>query len=334
MPVLNEESYLEAAVNTILSQNYSGAQEIVLALGPSSDNTRGVAERLHQQDTRIRLIDNPQRDIPIGLNLAIASSTHDIIIRVDAHSELSDGYTQLGVEILRETGAVNLGGVMHALGTSPTQQAIAAAYNSPFGLGGGTYHGEGAAGAAESAYLGIFRREAFDTVGGYDETLRRGEDWELNLRLRQAGGLVWFDPRLQVTYWPRTKLSDLARQFFATGAWRSVLVRRYPRAHPWRFFAPGSLVVLLCLGVGVALLRAFQFHAAPWLDALMLVPVLYAGGLVIAALSLQGVRGFRARALGCATLATMHITWGAGFVYGLVMGAKSIVDRSRISLNK
>ncbi|NLA65612.1 MAG: glycosyltransferase, partial [Leucobacter sp.] len=166
MPVLNEREHLEVAVRTILAQEYAGEKEIVLARGPSSDGTNEIAERLAAEDHRVRLVANPEREIPIGLNLAIAHSSHPVVIRVDAHSELTPDYTTRGIAALRREGAANVGGVMRAAGRTPTQCAIAAAYNSPFGLGGGAYHADGVAGPAESAYLGIFRREAIAAVQG------------------------------------------------------------------------------------------------------------------------------------------------------------------------
>ncbi|MEB4613378.1 glycosyltransferase family 2 protein, partial [Leucobacter sp. M11] len=239
MPVLNEEANLADAVRTILAQDYPGEQEIVLALGPSTDGTDRIARALAEADPRVTLVANPERDIPIGLNLAIARSKHPVVVRVDAHSELTPDYTRRGVAALGRPGVANVGGVMRARGRTPWQRAIARGYNSPFGLGGGAYHGDGEPGPAESAYLGVFRRAAIDEVGGFDPEIRRGEDWELNLRIRRAGHTVWFEPALGVTYWPRQTLSQLSRQFFATGVWRAVLVRRYGGANPWRFFVPG-----------------------------------------------------------------------------------------------
>ncbi len=129
------------------------------------------------------------------------------------------------------------------MGGRPFQRAVARAYNSPVGLGGGAYHGGAEEGEAESAYLGVLRRAVLDEVGLFDETIRRGEDWELNLRIRRAGYRVWFDPSLSVTYWPRESWTRLIRQFSATGRWRGELVRRYGRGNSLRFFAPPALVV-------------------------------------------------------------------------------------------
>lgn len=329
MPILNEELYLRDSVMTVLAQQYEGEKEVILALGPSSDRTNHIAAELAAHDPRIRTVENKQRDIPIGLNLAIAASTHEIIIRVDAHSELTPDYTSNSINSLRAHAAANVGGVMKAEGKTSAQRAIAAAYNSPFGLGGGTYHGDAVAGPAESAYLGVFRKEAIHAVGGFDESIRRGEDWELNLRIRRAHGVVWFDPKLKVTYWPRATFSDLAKQFFATGAWRAVLVRKYPSETPWRFFAPPTLVLVLVVNTLLFIMSVMRVFPL-WWPILTIAPVAYLIGLAYASSTLRGVRGFRERLYGFASLATMHLCWGTGFLTGLLRGAQNTVDRSRM----
>lgn len=330
MPVLNEEEYLADAVQTVLAQDYAGDQEIVLALGPSRDRSDEIASALAAADSRVRTVHNPEREIPIGLNLAIHASRFPVVIRVDAHSELSSDYTKRGVRALREHDAANLGGIMRARGRTPVQRAIAAAYNSPYGLGGGAYHGDGKAGPAESAYLGIFRRTAIEHVGGYDPEIRRGEDWELNLRIRRAGGVVWFDPSLGVTYWPRASFGALARQFFATGAWRAVLVRRHLRETPWRFFAPGALILGLALSAAVLLLQLVGTLPWSWWSLTHLTPLAYALAVLYAASRLDGTAGAVQRARGLWALVTMHLTWGAGFLLGLAGFAGRTVDRSRV----
>lgn len=333
MPVLNEREYLEHAVGSVLSQELSVPAELVLALGPSSDGTTELAERLAAADDRIRLVDNPEAHIPVGLNAAIRASRYDTIIRVDAHSELSPGYAARALATLERTGAANVGGVMHADGRTPFQKAVARLYNSPVGLGGGAYHGGTREGEAESAYLGVMRRGVVEEVGFFDESIRRGEDWELNLRIRQAGHLVWFDPELSVTYWPRESWIRLARQFRATGAWRGELVRRFGRRNGIRFFAPPALVAIVAAALVLAVLQVTGVvgQALSWvLSALLYLPLLVYVLLVLAVAALPGGGGPRQRMWTAIVMPTMHLSWGIGFLGGVLRGARDTVDASRL----
>lgn len=333
MPVLNEVDYLEDAVASTLAQEVDGPIELVIALAPSDDGTTELARELAAKDPRIILVDNPASDNPVGLNLCIRASQYPTIVRVDAHSELSPGYTMRALETLNRTRAANVGGTMHAEGRTPFQRAVAAAYNSKIGLGGGAYHGSGQESEADSAYLGVMRREAVEEIGMFDETLRRGSDWEMNLRLRQAGYRVMFDPKLSVVYWPRESWSQLSRQFLATGRWRGELVRRYGFRNSTRYFAPPALVVMLTLGLLVAGLRiggALRGVLAGVLSLIFLPIALYA--LVIAGYSaLQKKASLREKIWSLAVVPTMHVAWGAGFIVGVVRGARDTIDTSRVS---
>ena len=321
MPVLNEESHLEAAVESVLSQGYPGTFELLLALGPSKDATNGIAAAIAKRDKRVRLIDNPRGLTTVGLNEAIRQSKHDVIIRVDAHSEPEANYMVRGVELLEETGADLLGGIMAAKGRSSFQKAVAWAYTSRFGVGGAAYHVGGEAGEAESAYLGIFKKGALERVGGYNEEIIRGEDWDLAQRIKQTGGLVWFSPELKVTYWPRGRFGRLVKQFYSTGVWRGELTRRNFATASKRYFAPP--LALAAITVGLVFL-AFG-------HVLGLVPL--AGYLLgVAGLAVTAPRlSLKSRVGVLVALPTMHLSWGYGFWVGLVRGANmATVDRSRV----
>ncbi|MFM6980174.1 MAG: glycosyltransferase family 2 protein [Micrococcales bacterium] len=306
MPVLNEEKYLRKAVTSILAQEFKGKVEVILALGPSTDNTNQIARELANEFPVI-LVENPTGGTSAGLNAAINRAEYDVVIRVDAHSVLEAHYTDLAVQILNETGASNVGGVMRAVGQHRFQEAVAWAYNSRFGLGGGTFHVGGQAGPSDSVYLGVFRRSALLQVGGFDERVIRGQDWELNLRLRQAGLVVWFDPRLQVEYHPRSRWSKLAKQFFETGIWRGTLTRRSPKTANLRYFIPP----VLTLGSLACVVAAF------WLPTWVLIPVaMYFGAVVLIAATASHL-SLAARASLILVLPTMHYFWGAGFWAGL-----------------
>ncbi|QEW03533.1 glycosyltransferase family 2 protein [Microbacterium lushaniae] len=333
MPVLNEERYLRRAVETVLAQDVPGPVELVLALGPSSDGTNLIARDLAAGDARILLVDNPAADIPVGLNRAIRAGRYPTIVRVDAHSEISPDYTRRALATLARVRAANVGGVMHAEGRTPFQRAVARAYNSPIGLGGGAYHGGTKEGPAESAYLGVMRRAVLEEVGLFDESIRRGEDWELNLRIRRAGYRVWFDPELSVVYWPRESWTRLVRQFRATGAWRGELVRRYGRGNSLRFFAPPALVVAVGVSIGVGLLQVTRVLSGAWalIASIVHLPVaVYAALIGVVAAGPGGGKGWRDKLWTLAVLPTMHLSWGAGFMAGLLRGAHDTVDTSRL----
>jgi succinoglycan biosynthesis protein ExoA len=294
MPVLNEERHLVEAVEGVLGQDYPGELEVVLALGPSQDRTDEIAAGLAAAHSRVRLVENPSGRTPDALNAAIKAAGHDLIVRVDGHGVLSPGYIRVAVDEIRRTGAANVGGIMRAVGETDFECAVARAMTSPLGIGAAPFHLGGPAGPANSVYLGVFRREVLDRLGGYDEHFARAQDWELNHRIRAAGETVWFTPELVVTYRPRSSLRALAGQFFRTGQWRREVIRRHP----------GTASVLSALG------------GPRWLTLGWLGPGGYAVGALVAGVTEGADLPPRARAWLPAVLATMHLSWGTGFMIG------------------
>ena len=163
---------------------------------------------------------NPTGRTPAALNAAIKASRHPIVVRVDGHGMLSPNYIATAVRLLEETGRGNVGGIMHAEGENDWEHAVAAAMTSKIGVGNAAFHTGGEAGPADTVYLGVFRREALERQGGYNEEFIRAQDWELNFRIREAGGLIWFSPELQVSYRPRPSVRALAKQYKDYGRWR------------------------------------------------------------------------------------------------------------------
>ena len=312
MPVLNEEAHLRKSVASIFEQKglVAGQVEVILALGPSKDKTNQIADAL-SKEYPVQLVQNPTGKTPAGLNLAIAKAKHDVVIRVDAHSVLSPDYSISAVKILSETGAGNVGGLMKAEGVTPFQKAVAWAYGSRFGLGGGTYHVGGEAGPSDSVYLGVFRRDVLNKLGGFDERMIRGQDWELNLRIRESGEQVWFDPRLVVTYFPRSTWRKLTKQFFDTGAWRALLTKSHPNKANLRYFAPPALVLGSFMGI---LLSILGFGGV-----IGLLPLIsYALAVALISLTAKELSWIAKLAL-LVTLPTMHFSWGTGFLAGLFL---------------
>ena len=303
LPVLNEEPHLAESVSAILSQDYLGSFEIILALGPSRDQTNMIAESLAQRDSRIKLVMNPSGKTAAGLNLAIAASESPVIVRVDGHAKIPNNYLSLAVSILRESGAVNVGGVMAAEGVTNFEIAVSRAMRSALGVGASRFHTGGNAGEADTVYLGAFRREAINAVGGFDERYTRAQDWELNHRLRKNGGKIYFDPRLQVTYRPRPNLKKLAKQYFQYGRWRRVVSRSHPGTVNLRYLAPPFTL----LGTITSLLLGLL------IDPFLFIPAaVYGIFLLISSIFIS--KTIREFILLLAIIPTMHFAWGAGFI--------------------
>lgn len=326
MPVLNEVTHVRAAVDSLLAQDYAGPFEVTIALGPSIDGTTELVEELAAVDDRIRVVENVVGSTPAGLNLAIRESQYPIVIRVDAHSVLPPEYARIAVETMLETGADNVGGLMDAQGTTDFERAVARAYGSRVGLGGTKLHVGGEAGPAETVYLGVFRRERLLEVGLFDEEIKRGQDWELNRRIRSAGGTVWFTPRLKVTYRPRPNLYRLARQFFSTGIWRGELARRFPASNGLRYFAPPVMVIGVTVGtlLGLAGIVQAALGAAPWLLWGFAAPLLYVLIVIVSALVWGRRDGFRPFLWFLVVLPCIHFSWGIGFVLGYLSLTRNI----------
>jgi succinoglycan biosynthesis protein ExoA len=320
MPVRNEELNLADSVRSVLSQDYAGEIEVVLAVGPSRDGTLQLSERLAAADPRVTVVPNPTGHIPCAVNAAIKASRHSIVARVDGHALLPQGYLRTAVAELRRTGAANVGGIMAAEGVTPFQQAVAWAMTSPAGVGASRFHTGGQPGQVDSVYLGVYRRAAIEQVGGYDETYLRAEDWELNHRIRLAGGVVWFQPELRVTYRPRASIGMLAAQYFHYGRWRRVVARQHAGTINPRYLAPPVAVLLIVLGVlaGITGLAGLLAGAAGIWPAVLTcgfaIPVVYAAGVIgVAIMAARHLHlGVAARLPG--VLAAMHVAWGAGFL--------------------
>ena len=324
IPARDDEQWLPAALEAILSQDYEGDVEILVADGSDGLTTdQLLCERFPQ----VRRVPNPDQNTPSGLNRAIAAAHHDVIVRCDARSVFPPDYISRSVETLLRTGAATVGGRQDAVGTTKFERVVGLATTTWLGVGDARYRLGGREGPTDTVYLGVFRRDALTAVGGFDESLLRNQDYELNWRLRKSGETVWFDPELVVEYRPRGTWADLARQYFEYGLWKRVVLFRHPGSLRLRQL-PAPILLLLLLAscllgaigglasrgllanlisheIGFALLLAATVSPAVYLA------LLAAGSLIL------GLRRRSGEAvLMPLVLATLHIAWGAGFLFG------------------
>lgn len=312
MPVRNEERHLSDSVSRILAQDFDGPMEVVIALAPCTDATHRIAEALAADDPRVRIVDSPSGRTPSGLNAAIAASRYPVVVRVDGHAIIPADYLATAVRALDETGADNVGGVMAAQGITPFEEAVARAMTTKLGVGAASFHVGGQPGPVLTVYLGAFRRTALNRVGGYDETFQRAQDWEMNLRIRQSGGLVYFVPDMKVTYRPRHSLFALGKQYFNYGRWRRVMARRYPETVSLRYLAAPAATVAVIAGT-VAGVAGFAGAPKP-LRAGLAAPLGYLALILGGSVANSAGLPLKAKLELPVVYATMHHTWGMGFL--------------------
>ena len=321
VPARNAGATLPATLDSILSQDYPGPVELIVADGSDGPATAAL---LRARYPGVRRVDNPDRGISAGLNRALAAARHSVIARCDAHSTLPPDYLARAVGILQRTGAATVGGIQHAVGTTFFQRAVALTMASRLGSGGARYRVGATEGPADTVFLGVFRRDALAAVGGWDETLLRNEDYELNWRLREAGGIVWFAPELAASYRPRASFAALARQYYDYGRWKRAVLRRHPRSLRARQLA--APLLLLALAASALLAAAGGLLAAGWPGAeaaghgFFILAALVPGAWAAALLGASAVAGLGRRdpaaVLMPAVFATIHLAWAAGFLVG------------------
>jgi succinoglycan biosynthesis protein ExoA len=311
IPARHAGGTVAEAVRSALTQE-PPVTEVVVACDPADDATRSALAPLLSPGGRVRTVDVPGGRTPDALQTGIDASFGDVVVRLDAHAELPAGYVARAVGTLRRTGAGNVGGRQVPAASRGFAVAVAAAMASPFGAGGATYRTGEAAGPADTVYLGVFRRAALDAVGGFDRRMTRNQDAELNLRLRRAGYEVWFDPELAVSYVPRGRVTDLARQYWGYGRWRRVTAGLHPGSLALRQLAAPALVGGLAAAAALAVLTG-------WWWVITVPAGGYLTGLLAAGIAASGrIAGGLATAV---ALGTMHLAWGLGFLAGPPRGA-------------
>ena len=307
IPARNCAHVLQGCLDAISAQTYAGPLDVVIAAAPSTDGAESAAATA-QCSWPTRVVDNPAGTTSAGLNAAITASEGAVIVRVDAQSRLPADYVERAVATLARTGAANVGGMQRPVGNDGLSRVIAAAMSSGFGGGPAHFRHGRLEGPVDTVYLGVFDAEALAAVGGFDESLERNQDYELNWRLREQGRFVWLDPGLVVDYLPRSSWSGLARQYYDYGAWKRTVIGRHPRSMRPRQLAAPALVCGLALSA-VELIRG-RLRGG-------LVPAAYLGACGVAAARLRrSLPGRADRCRAAAAFVVMHLSWGMGFLAG------------------
>lgn len=253
----NERNHIAECVESLLAQQVpDGGFELLVIDGMSDDGTRDVLKIIALNARCIRLLDNEQRVTPCGMNMGIRCARGKWVAVLGSHNRYAPDYLQRCYEVANKTGADNVGGSMYCEGIEKVQEAIAAAHHSPFSCGGAPWHDPNFEGRVDTVFGGFYKREVFEWIGYFDESLVRNQDDEFNLRLSKAGGLVWHSPKIRSWYRPRASLPALFNQYVQYGYWKVRVIQKHKLPASWRHLVPA--VFLLAL-LSSFLLSAFSF---------------------------------------------------------------------------
>lgn len=318
IPCRNEEKTIHLVLDAIRAQSYPiELLQVVIADGLSEDRTRQeiAAFTNAHPDLDLLVVDNPKRIIPAGLNLAIKASKGDIIVRMDAHSIPNPDYIARCVDALEKGIAQNIGGVwdIQAGTDSWIARSIAEAAGNPLAVGDAHYRFTDKADYVDTVPYGAYKRELFEQVGFFDETLLANEDYELNTRVIQSGGKIWLDPQIRCVYYARPNLRALSKQYFGYGYWKFQMLKRYPETLRWRQALPPAFL----LGLAGTLLVGIFWKPSLYLFAGVLG--LYLLILLINSIHITIKKRDILMLIGIPlAILTMHFSWGAGFIAGAV----------------
>ena len=313
MPVRNEGAFMRRSLGAVLAQDYPPDRlEVIVADGLSDDGTREIVRELLPAHPRLRLLDNPGRIAPTGMNAGIAAATGDVIVRVDGHTIVAPDYVRECVAALARTGAQTVGGRMDAASATPFGQAVALATSSRFGVGGSRFHYSDREEPADSVYLGAWRRDVFSRFGLFDEELVRNQDDEFNYRIQAGGGRVMLCPRIRSVYFGRSTPRSLWRQYFQYGVWKVRVMQKHPSQMRWRHYVPAAFVSTVAAAAALAALWP------PAAVTLAVTAALYTGAAVMFAVAtVRLARRWDLLPRVVVVFALLHVGYGAGFLVGL-----------------
>lgn len=311
VPVRNEEASIDACLGALLAQTYPAELlEVVVVDGRSSDGTRRRVEERAAREPRLRVVGNPAGVTPIGMNLGIRASNGDVITLMSGHGEAATDYVERGVRDLEETGAWGVGGRIERSPVGRVGRLIAAVTSSWVGVGDADHNYATSARWVDTAFPGMWPRWVFERVGLFDEELVRNQDDELSLRIREAGGRIWYDPGIVVRYRPRSSLRGLFSQYRQYGYWKVRVLQKHPRGLRPRHFVPAAWITFAVSGPVIA--AAWR----PWLVPWGLGIVAYLAVLAVGTRRLRGAETSWPALIG--TAAVVHAAYGIGFLHGLV----------------
>ena len=312
IPVRNEREFIADLIASIQTQDYPRDRiEIIVADGMSSDGTGDVLRALQANDTRIAVVDNPALIVSSGLNAAVTRSRGDIVIRIDGHTVIAPDFITENIALLEEhPEAWSVGGPIRHTGRTTFGKAAAVAMSHPLGVGNALHRYPAYEGYAEGSAFPAIRKWVFGRIGLFDERLVRNQDDEFNYRIHLAGGRVYISPRVRYSYFVRSRVRQLFKQYFQYGFWRIPVMEKHKRPTTLRQIVPtlffGACAVLALLGV---------WWRQPVVGVML--PAAYSAALIAVGVQTSARHPVSVALRVPVAMATMHLGYGIGMGYGV-----------------
>ena len=329
VPCRNEGSYIAACLASILGTTYPLDRLEVLVLdGQSDDGTAEEVAAVAAQMPVVRLLTNPGRVVPTGLNIGIRAARGEVIVRMDAHTEYPADYIPRLVHWLQASGADNVGGscITRPAGDTAAARAIAVALAHPFGVGNAHFRlGTTKMREVDTVPFGCFPRSVFERLGLFDEELARNQDDEMNFRIARAGGRILLVPDVVSYYYARPSWTKLATMYYQYGYYKPLVALKVGRIMTVRQTIPALFVAALAAGAAFA----------PWVPAVragwLLMVGTYAMATAAAAIGAARAHGARCAFGLLLTFPILHLSYGYGFLRGLAAVAARLSGRAWVA---
>jgi len=232
IPVYNEENYISACLDSILS-NFTNddSVEILIFDGGSTDKTKEILLSYQEAFPFIRVYQNRKRYQVYALNEGIKKAKGDIIFRCDAHAIYPPGYFATLLNYHEKNLADNIGTSWIVIpgDNSIEAKVIAKVFNSKFGVGPIPYRiiSKRKIMYVDTVPFGSWKKDVFERYGLFDETFIRSQDFEHNIRILKKGGKILLLPWIKIKYFGRTSIKKVAKMCYQYGIGKALVFRKH-----------------------------------------------------------------------------------------------------------
>jgi glycosyltransferase involved in cell wall biosynthesis len=325
-PTYNEEKYIASTITSFLQQEFHSFElEILIVDGRSTDNTRNIVTSFCKQYPFIKLVDNPNQKTPYAFNEGLQHASGAFIAILGAHTSYAKNYLQACYDALLKSNSVGCTGrvLVQALSNNTGAQLSEWVTNSVFGVSGASFRAM-KEGYVHSVNFPVFKKQALIELGGYNVTLIRNQDNDMNQRLLDAGHKLYCTWDTVAYYRPPANVNALLKYAYRNGFWNAISIFKNARSMRLHHLIPFLFVSCIILGLVVGtLLAVFMQTNLLLLLILFGVSLHLLIGFVVSILSFATQKDFRKFLMPFVFFA-FHFKYGWGTLNGFLQSKKYV----------